>query len=283
AATGVAAIGDLNREGILVRVLETRRWNADKEWEPTTRQVKPFRFYRFTPLETKNKTATTRMRELTLLQNGSKPAALPVIRSPRSSERDPNQGDARKLDDGAAADLEYADFTKNSPIIFEFAEPQFIDGFRFQVNRASEHLADAPVRWLLEGSDNYYINYQPLHVQSSDFDLSSRDSGGTTPLFSFQSSVFEPAFGPMMAAGGISTIGTKLVDPRFDSAGLGTGFVTSSKARYNVQVYDRSRVAEAGPIIPVNRHFTGRAEDELNVIWYEAADNILWPWRPARY
>jgi hypothetical protein len=48
-------------------------------------------------------------------------------------------------------------------------------------------------------------------------------------------------------------IGRK-VTSSLDKAGLGTGFVVSPRARYNINVHDRTKVADAGPIIPVSRH-----------------------------
>ncbi|MEM7394451.1 MAG: hypothetical protein AAF492_19115, partial [Verrucomicrobiota bacterium] len=78
----------------------------------------------------------------------------------------------------------------------------------------------------------------------------------------------------------------------FDTAKLRTGFVVHPRARYNATIYNRVKVADAGPMIPVNQQFTGAEEDELAVIWYEGGtqaaagkkkENILWPWKPVRY
>ena len=60
---------------------------------------------------------------------------------------------------------------------------------------------------------------------------------------------------------------------------LETGFVVHKNARYNAEIYDRSKIIGSGPIIPVNRHFTGDPEDELVVIWFSPPDlqtGIVW-------
>ena len=86
-----------------------------------------------------------------------------------------------------------------------------------------------------------------------------------------------------------ATIGSKLQAPvtnGFDKAGLGTGFVATSLASYNVHVYDRAAVAGAGPIIPVNQHFTNDPERDLVVIWYEKQIDeppVYWPWKPVKH
>ncbi len=85
------------------------------------------------------------------------------------------------------------------------------------------------------------------------------------------------------------TIGQRLASA-LDTAAIGTAFVVSPLARYNVNLYDRTKVADAGPIFPVNRHFTGKTDDDLIVVWYEHAEvpatipsNILWPYQSVKY
>lgn len=82
-----------------------------------------------------------------------------------------------------------------------------------------------------------------------------------------------------------------------DLAGLGTGYVFFSKARYNPFVYDPTLFSgEAlwnfdnppGPIIPVNQNPTASAEneDEFVVLWYDdpsVNDYFLWPHAAVRY
>ena len=70
-----------------------------------------------------------------------------------------------------------------------------------------------------------------------------------------------------------------------DLAGSGTGFVSSERARINVDIYDRTNVADAGPVIPVNRRYDsgGGPDDDLQVTWYENPDNIYWPWQTIDY
>jgi len=82
--------------------------------------------------------------------------------------------------------------------------------------------------------------------------------------------------------GGAVDIGKQISSPR-DMAGIKTGFITSSRARYNVNLYDRSKVADAGPIFPVNTHLGADSEDSLTVIWYARKDAILWPYVPVSY
>ncbi len=97
-----------------------------------------------------------------------------------------------------------------------------------------------------------------------------------------------------------AVIGTKLTHtiapPIGDAYQTDAGFVVHKKARYNANVYDRSKTAGAGPIIPVNQHFTGQAEDDLIVIWFAKADpethvawtnsvekfDLVWPTVPGR-
>lgn len=67
---------------------------------------------------------------------------------------------------------------------------------------------------------------------------------------------------------------------------LDTGFVVHPNARYNADVYDRTRILGSGPIIPVNRQFTGVPEDELVVIWYGKPDvgtGITWTHSVQRF
>src|SRR6185436_10151121 len=78
-------------------------------------------------------------------------------------------------------------------------------------------------------------------------------------------------------------IGQRLADP-LDKAQIATAFVVSPRAPYNVNLYDRTKVADAGPIFPVNQQFTpDDEEDDLTVVWYENSEaagtvpaNILW-------
>lgn len=86
-------------------------------------------------------------------------------------------------------------------------------------------------------------------------------------------------------------IGSKLVNTAWDRANLQSGFLVYTNARYNGNIYNRSR-PNAGPIIPVNRHFTAKEEDRLTVVWYENSDtdagtvvpsNLLWPWQSEVY
>jgi len=81
----------------------------------------------------------------------------------------------------------------------------------------------------------------------------------------------------------LAYIGTKLTSSH-DTAGIGTGFVVYTNAPYNAFIYDRTKTADAGPIIPVNRQF--RTQDltrDLLVIWYERRDAILWPYTTERF
>ena len=78
-----------------------------------------------------------------------------------------------------------------------------------------------------------------------------------------------------------AAIGTKLTHttpaPALDL--LATGFVVHKNARYNARIYDCSKTVGSGPIIPVNRHFTGVAEDDLIVIWFANPDletHVVW-------
>jgi hypothetical protein len=67
---------------------------------------------------------------------------------------------------------------------------------------------------------------------------------------------------------------------------LDTGFVVHSNARYNADIYDRTTILGSGPIIPVNRQFTGVPEDELVVIWYGKPDvgtGITWTHSVQRF
>ncbi len=91
-------------------------------------------------------------------------------------------------------------------------------------------------------------------------------------------------------------IGEK-IESALDLAGLGTGYVFFSKARYNPFVYDPSLFAgEAlwdfsnppGPVIPVNQNPTASAanDDEFVVVWYDDPvynDYFLWPHAAVRY
>ncbi len=67
---------------------------------------------------------------------------------------------------------------------------------------------------------------------------------------------------------------------------LDTGFVVHKNARYNAAIYDRATIIGSGPIIPVNRQFTGLPEDELVVIWYakpDAQTGITWTHSVQRF
>lgn len=78
-------------------------------------------------------------------------------------------------------------------------------------------------------------------------------------------------------------IGTKVASA-LDTAGIGTGFIVYTNARYNASIYDRTKTADAGPIIPVNRVF--RTEDpthDLVIIWSERRDGLLWPYTAERF
>lgn len=78
-------------------------------------------------------------------------------------------------------------------------------------------------------------------------------------------------------------IPTRVADV-FDTALIGSGFVTGSKARYNARLYRRNAAAgTAGPIFPVNTADETKAEDSFTVVWYEERDGVLWPWRPRKY
>ncbi|MCC7373410.1 MAG: hypothetical protein IT581_02050 [Verrucomicrobiales bacterium] len=79
-----------------------------------------------------------------------------------------------------------------------------------------------------------------------------------------------------------ATIGSKLTST-YDLAGLGTGYVFHEVANYNAEIYDRHNVR--GPIIPVNAINGGAlpGTQDLVVVWYERADDILWPWKPVYY
>lgn len=78
-----------------------------------------------------------------------------------------------------------------------------------------------------------------------------------------------------------AVIGSKLKHPLPSPATdvLETGFVVHENARYNAALYNRSKIIGSGPIIPVNRQFTGDPEDELVVIWFSPPDlqtGIVW-------
>ncbi len=78
-------------------------------------------------------------------------------------------------------------------------------------------------------------------------------------------------------------IGTKL-DSRRDFAELGTGFVVYTNAFYNSRIYDRRKVADAGPIIPVNRNVrTNDLTRDLVVVWYQRLEHLLWPSQVERF
>ncbi len=80
-----------------------------------------------------------------------------------------------------------------------------------------------------------------------------------------------------------TTIGTKVTSPS-DTAQIGTGFIVYTNSRYNAAIYDRKKVADAGPIIPVNRHFlTNELKNDLVIIWYERVDGLLWPHQTERF
>ena len=69
-----------------------------------------------------------------------------------------------------------------------------------------------------------------------------------------------------------------------DTAGIGTGFIAYTNARYNAAIYARGKTADAGPIIPVNRHFrVADATHDLVVIWYQRKEAILWPYMTERF
>ncbi|MBW8864294.1 MAG: hypothetical protein JF609_05100, partial [Verrucomicrobia bacterium] len=73
----------------------------------------------------------------------------------------------------------------------------------------------------------------------------------------------------------------KKITSSFDTAGLGTGFLYYTNARYDAAIYDRNNVA--GQIIPVNLNPTAGANEQLVVVWYENRDKILWPYQAVRY
>lgn len=105
-------------------------------------------------------------------------------------------------------------------------------------------------------------------------------------------------------------VGSKILDPSVDKAGLGTGYVLDlkGKARYNPFIYDASKLnglaardiydmaqlradssslvvlnksALPGPVIPVNAH-PGVPNNELPiVVWYDDPrrnDSLMWPY-----
>lgn len=92
------------------------------------------------------------------------------------------------------------------------------------------------------------------------------------------------------------TIGQKITSS-MDLAGLGTGYVFFSNARYNPFVYDRTLFTgdslwksanPPGPVIPVNQNPTASAQtnDEFVVVWYDnpaVNDYLLWPYKAERY
>lgn len=110
-------------------------------------------------------------------------------------------------------------------------------------------------------------------------------AGGATPTLALLAGAF-PAQPINLQIPATATIGSKISSP-FDTAGIETGFLVYPNARYNPNIYRRSRVADAGPIIPVNQHFEHdlttipfEADDnDLAVVWYERRDGILWPWQ----
>jgi VCBS repeat-containing protein len=77
-------------------------------------------------------------------------------------------------------------------------------------------------------------------------------------------------------------IGTKARSAS-DTAGIGTGFIIYTNACYNGNIYDRSKVADAGPVIPVNRHFRNDPTHDLVIVWYERVDGLLWPYKTERF
>ncbi len=78
-------------------------------------------------------------------------------------------------------------------------------------------------------------------------------------------------------------IGQKLASAAFDLANIGTGFVVTSHAPINPNIYDGGKVAEAGPIIPVNITVGTAERDQLMVVWYERMESIFWPWQSAHH
>lgn len=129
---------------------------------------------------------------------------------------------------------------------------------------------------LLRGG-NLYLNNGSATVFSSVAALEYE------PPFQVSSVVLLPAIPVAETLIAPKTIGRKVASTA-DTAALGTGFVvTGETSRFNPQIYDRSLIAAAGPIIPVNKHFTGNAEDDLTVVWYERADGILWPYQAEHY
>ncbi len=287
APAGTSANGDETREGLVVQVLETRRWNAEKEWARTTKgPIRKFQAYRFVPLATHVKSSGPLvLKEFKLLENGQERRPTAVVASNNSRSYPQTLGDPGRVLDAGGANLTYSDSTRSSALTFNFDQPMSIDSIRFQAGSEPGEINGMPVRFIVYGSINMFSdNWTRLMSQEdSDYPVASLDSTGTTPAIPFDTSLYEMTEGPMLAIGGNVPIGSWVTDMVYDKAQIRTGFVTGTKARYNVNVYDRSRVADAGPIIPVNRQFTGKAEDDLTVIWYESVDNILWPWRPVRY
>ncbi len=102
-----------------------------------------------------------------------------------------------------------------------------------------------------------------------------------------------------VAQGDALTIGTKVTSPH-DTAGIGTGYLLLAgeeyggedyAANYNADVHSHTAdPPDFGPIIPVNWVYHAPADPsavnvtkDLLVVWYEKADDILWPYKPVLY
>lgn len=131
---------------------------------------------------------------------------------------------------------------------------------------------------LFSRSDSNAIPYQPATGNRLKETLFVRVVA-TTP-WDEQPGGFDLQHPPVPRA---TYIGTKLTSP-LDTARIDTGFIVYTNARYNATIYDRTKTADAGPIIPVNRQFrTNDLTHDLLMIWYERRDAILWPYTTERF
>jgi hypothetical protein len=80
-------------------------------------------------------------------------------------------------------------------------------------------------------------------------------------------------------------VGTAIIPPgSHDEVALGhSGFVLTTRARYNVSLHDNSTLL--GPIFPVNTQFTGKDDDKLVVAWFNRDGRLStnWPSRSVDY
>lgn len=348
------ATGDVKNEPVVVRVLETRAWNADKKWEPAATvnrvlQLDGASGYVRTPLRNIGGDALTiqfwfkgtNMQSAVRQQKGSEfilggwgtrkwavsnqydplttAVNLPAIVEENKWHLVTLIWNKSNVVSGMTAYVDNIRQSSASPsftpipnidagVVFGAflngtTPSEFTNGMLDDISIWNRVLTEDEIRSTssqrrqLSGTEPGLLGYWTFDNGTAD-DLSPGRNHGvllggaviagdpTLPVLA----TADDGTGPRMVAGRDVAgnpvpveIPARVTDV-FDTAKIGSGFVTGSKARYNARLYQRNAAAgTAGPIFPVNTTDSPALQDSFTVVWYEERDGVLWPWRPRVY